>query len=132
MVRLIIAIATVSVIVIAGLMIFIISWGGESSPISQDEEFLPSLPVIVSINAIPWAKVFIKLPESDGFIEPRAQDFTIQPGPNQKKSNVTPIRGGLKAPIGTTIKLVYAAEEKSFPYEVWKDEKTISYDFLNQ
>ena len=60
MVRLIIAIATVSVIFIAGLIIFIISWGGESSPISQDEESLPSLPVTVSVNAIPWAKVFIK------------------------------------------------------------------------
>ena len=132
MVRLIIAIATVSVIFIAGLIIFIISWGGESSPISQDEESLPSLPVTVSVNAIPWAKVFIKLPESDGFIEPRAQDFTIQPGPNQENSNITPIRGGLKVPIGTTIKLVYQSQEKSFPYEAWKDKKTISYDFLNQ
>ena len=132
MVRLIIVIATVSVIFIAGLIIFIISWGGESSPISQDEASLPSLPVTVSINAIPWAKVFIKLPESDGFIEPRAQDFTIQPAPNQKNSNITPIRGGLKVPIGTTIKLVYQAQEMSFPYEAWKDEKTISHDFLNQ
>lgn len=132
MLRLIIVIATLSAIVITGLIIFIISWGGESSPISQDEEFLPSLPVTVSINAIPWAKVFIKLPESDGFIEPRAQDFTIQPGPTQKNSNVTPIRGGLKVPIGTTIKLVYETKEKSFPYEVWKNKKTISYDFLNQ
>ena len=132
MVRLIIVIATVSVIVITGLIIFIISWGGESSPIFQDEESLPSLPVTVSVNAIPWAKVFIKLPESDGFIEPRAQDFTIQPGPNQKNSNVTPIRGGLKVPIGTTIKLVYETKEKSFPYEAWKNKKTISYDFLNQ
>ena len=85
MLRLIIVIATLSAIVITGLIIFIISWGGESSPISQDEEFLPSLPVTVSINAIPWAKVFIKLPESDGFIEPRAQDFTTQPGSTQKK-----------------------------------------------
>ena len=132
MVRLIIVIASVSVIFIAGLIIFIISWGGESSRISQDEESLPSLPVTVSINAIPWAEVFIKLPESDDFIEPRAQDFAIPPGPNQENSNVTPIRGGLKVPIGTTIKLVYETKEKSFPYEAWKDEKTISYDFLNQ
>ena len=132
MVRLIIVIASVSVIFIAGLIIFIVSWGGESSPISQGEESLSSLPVTVSINAIPWAEVFIKLPESDDFIEPRAQNFTIQPGPNQKNSNVTPIRGGLKVPIGTTIKLVYETKEKSFPYDAWKAEKTISYDFLNQ
>ena len=132
MVRLIIVIATVSVIFIAGLIVFIISWGGGSSPISQDAESLLSLPVTVSINAIPWAKVFIKLPESDGFIEPRAQDFTIPPEPDQQKSNVTPIRGGLKIPIGTTIKLVYKDQEEIFSYEVWKDKKTISYDFLNQ
>ena len=132
MVRLIIAIATVSVIFIAGLIIFIMSWGGESSPISQEEESLPSLPVTVSVNAIPWARVFIKLPQGDDFIEPRAQDFTIQLVPNQKNSNVTPIRGGLKVPIGTIIKLVYETKERSFPYEAWKAEKTISHDFLNQ
>ena len=132
MVRLIIVIATVGVIFIAGLIIFIMSWGGESSPISQGEEDSLSLSVTVSINAIPWAKVFIKLPESDGFIEPRAQDFAIPPAPNQKNSSITPIRGGLKVPIGTTIKLVYQSQEMSFPYEAWKDKKTISYDFLNQ
>ena len=132
MVRLIIVIAAVSVIFIAGLIIFIISWGDGTTPISQDEESLLSLPVTVSINAIPWAKVFIKLPESDGFIEPRAQDFAIPPDPNQEKSNVTPIRGGLKVPIGTTIKLVYKEEEKVFSYEAWKNGKSISYDFLNQ
>ena len=132
MVRLIVVIATVSVIFIAGLIIFIISWGGESSLISQDEESLSSLPVTVSINAIPWAKVFIKLPQGDDFIEPRTQDFTMQPALNQKNANVTPIRGGLKVPIGTTIKLVYQDKEKIFAYEAWKDEKAISYDFLNQ
>lgn len=132
MVRLIIGVATVSVIFIASLIIFIISWGRETSPTSQHDESLTSLPVTVSINAIPWARVFIKLPESDDFIEPRAQDFTIPPDPNQKISNITPIRGGLKVPIDTTIKLVYEDKEKSFPYEAWKDEKTISYDFLNQ
>lgn len=122
MVRLIIVIASVSVIVIAGLIIFIISRPGCG----------PGEPVTVSVNAIPWARVFIKLPQGDDFIEPRAQDFTTQPGSNQENSNVTPIRGGLKVPIGTTIKLVYETKERSFPYEVWKDEKTISYDFLNQ
>ena len=132
MVRLIIAIATVSVIFVVGLIIFIISWGGESSPISQDEASLPSLPVTVSVNAIPWARVFIKLPQSDDFIEPRAQDFTIPPDPNQEKSNVTPIRGGLKVSIGTTIKLVYKEKEKVFSYVVWKNGQSISHDFLNQ
>ena len=132
MVRLIIGVAAVSVIFFAGLIIFIISWGGGTTPSSQDEESLTSLPVTVSINAIPWARVFIKLPESEDFIEPRAQDFTIPPDPNQKTSNITPIRGGLKVPIDTTIRLVYEEEEKSFPYAAWKDERTISYDFLNQ
>ena len=132
MVRLIIVIATVSVIFIVGLIIFIRSWGGESSPISQEEESLPSLPVTVSVNAIPWARVFIKLPQSDGFIEPRAQDFTIPPDPNQEKSNVTPIRGGLKVSIGTTIKLVYKEKEKVFSYVAWKNGQSISHDFLNQ
>ena len=132
MVRLIIVIATVSVIFIVGLIIFIRSWGGESSPISQEEESLPSLPVTVSVNAIPWARVFIKLPQSDDFIEPRAQDFTIPPDPNQEKSNVTPIRGGLKVSIGTTIKLVYKEKEKVFSYVAWKNGQSISHDFLNQ
>ena len=132
MVRLIIVIASVGVIFVAGLIIFIISWGGDTSSSSQDNESLTSLPVAVSINAIPWARVFIKLPQADDFIEPRAQDFTIPPDPNQKTSNITPIRGGLKVPIDTTIRLVYEEKEKSFPYQAWKDEKTISYDFLNQ
>ena len=86
----------------------------------------------VSINAVPWAKVFIKLPEGDDFIEPRSQDFTIPPELNEKNSNVTPIRGGLKVPIGTTIKLVYRNKEKIFSYEAWKDGAPISHDFLNQ
>ena len=88
--------------------------------------------VSVSINAIPWARVFIKLPEDDGFIEPRARDFTIPPKPNQKESNVTPIPGDLKVPSGTAIKLMYRGREKIFRYDEWKDSKTISYDFLNQ
>ena len=132
MVRLIIVIATVSVIFIAGLIIFIMSWGGETSPRSQDEESLTALPVTVSINAIPWARVCVKLPEDDDFIEPRAQDFTIPPDPNRKNANVTPIRGGLKVPIGTTIKLVYRDKEKIFLYEAWKTGEAISHDFFNQ
>ena len=132
MVRLIIVIATVCVIFIAGLIVFIISWGGDGSLSSQDEDSLTSLPMPVSINAIPWARVFLRLPEADDFIEPRAQDFTIPPEPNEKNSNITPIRGGLKVPIGTTIKLVYKEQEKVFSYEAWKNGQSISHDFLNQ
>ena len=127
--RLVIVVTTAIVIFVAGLIIFIASWGGEPS---QEEVALTLSPITVSVNAIPWASVFIKLPGSDDFIEPRTQDFAIPPDPNQKTSSITPIRGGLKVPIGTTIRLVYEGEEKSFPYEAWKDEKIISYDFLNQ
>ena len=88
--------------------------------------------VSVSINAIPWARVFIKLPENDYFREPRAEDFTISPQPNGRNANVTPIPGDLKVPIGTTIKLMYRGKEKIFRYDQWKDEKTISHDFLSQ
>ena len=103
---------------------------GDSPPITQT----PPLPttVSVSINAIPWARVFIKLPENDHFMGPRARDFTIPPESNGRNSNVTPIPGDLKVPIGTTIKLLHRGKEKIFPYEAWKDGKTISHDFLNQ
>ena len=30
------------------------------------------------------------------------------------------------------IKLMYRDKEKIFPYEVWRDGKTVSHDFLNQ
>ena len=121
MIRLVIAIAIA--IVIAGSIIFIIFWERKPHPTQ-------SIPV--SINAIPWARVFIKLPENDYFMEPRARDFTIPSEPNGKNSNVTPIRGGLQVPIGTTIKLMYRGKEEIFPYEAWKGGKTISHDFLNQ
>ena len=88
--------------------------------------------VSVSINAIPWARVFIKLPENDHFMEPRSRDFTIPPEPHGRDSNVTPIPGDLKVPIGTTIKLIYRGNEKIFRYEEWKDGGTISHDFMNQ
>ena len=139
MVRLVIVIAIAIVIVIAGSIIFIISGrggpeDGESSPIDPGKAASPTPPetVPVSINAIPWARVFIKLPENDYFMEPRARDFTIPPEPNGRNSNVTPIPGDLKVPIGTTIKLMYRGKEKIFPYEAWKDGKAISHDFLNQ
>ena len=123
MIRLVTVIAIAIAIVIAGLIIFIVYWEGET-PSTQ--------PIPVSINAIPWAKVFIKLPQGDDFIEPREQDFTIPPESNVNNSNVTPIRGGLQVPAGTTIKLVYQDKEKIFSYEVWKDGKTVSHDFLGQ
>ena len=75
--------------------------------------------VSVSINAVPWAKVFIKLPGTDRFVKPP-----------KKKSNVTPIRGGLKVPVCTAIKLVYRGLERVFPYASWKESKSISHDFL--
>ena len=104
---------------------------GDSSPITQTPP--PPTTVSVSINAIPWARVFIKLPENDYLVmEPRARDFTIPPEPNGRNSNVTPIPGDLKIPIGTTIKLMYRGKEKIFPYEAWKNGKSISHDFLNQ
>ena len=136
MIRLVIAIAIA--IIIAGSIIFIISRIEDPPPILQVEEPLLSSPatetvtVSVSINAIPWARVFIKLPENDHFMGPRARDFTIPPESNGRNSNVTPIPGDLKVPIGTTIKLLHRGKEKIFPYEAWKDGKTISHDFLNQ
>lgn len=157
--RLVIVVATAIVIVIAGLIIFVELWDKDPPPPPRPQEIpeiddnspenrrpnepqivqpTPTTPVTgtetvsVSINAIPWARVFIKLPESDYFMEPRARDFTITPEPNATNSNVTPIPGDLKIPIGTTIKLMYRGNEKIFPYEVWRDGKTISHDFLNQ
>ena len=86
--------------------------------------------VSIQINAVPWAYVFIKLPGSDDFIKPRPQDFTIPPVPNEGDiSHSTPIPGGLKVPIGTTIKLVYQGKEKVFPYRTWKEEMRISHIF---
>ncbi|RKU10075.1 hypothetical protein C6502_10985 [Candidatus Poribacteria bacterium] len=162
MTRSVIVVATAIVIVIAGLIISIAPWETDPPrpprpqkiPEIDDRSPRPSRPrkpqraqparptqsvtrteaetVSVSINAIPWARVFIKFPENDYFIEPRPRDFTIPPKPNQKESNVTPIPGDLKVPSGTAIKLMYRDKEKIFLYEKWKDGKTISHDFLNQ
>ncbi len=87
--------------------------------------------VSVQINAIPWAEVLIKLPENDDYMSPRIQDFIIPPEPNEQNTNVTPIRGGLKVPIGTTIKLVYQGKEKVFSYEEWQKDARISHNFSN-
>ncbi len=87
--------------------------------------------VSIQINAIPWAEVLIKLPENNDYMLPRIQDFIIPPEPNEQNTNVTPIRGGLKVPIGTTIKLLYQGKEKVFSYEEWKEDARISHNFSN-
>ena len=130
MVRLVTVIIIGVVIVIAGLIIIIEPFNGPDSDVTSPP--LPPRSKRVSINAIPWARVFIKLPENDYFMGPRARDFTIPPEPNDPKSNVTPIRGALVLPEETEIKLVYQEKEKIFPYEEWKGRQTISHDFSGQ
>lgn len=88
-------------------------------------------PVSIQIEADPWAYVFIKLPRADDFIEPRPQDYISPPGPGNKYPNLTPIRGGLKLPISTAVKLVYQGKEKVFPYQTWKSMERISHNFSN-
>lgn len=88
--------------------------------------------VSVSINAVPWAEVFIKPPGTNRFIKPGTNYFKITPEPNGKGTNVTPIRGALKVQAGTAIKLIYDGKEKIFPYESWKTRHSISHDFLGQ
>ena len=88
--------------------------------------------VSVSINAVPWAEVLIKPPGTNNFIKPETKDFKIRPEPNGKDSNVTPIRGELRVPAGTEIKLIYDGKEETFLYESWKTNKSISHDFLEQ
>ncbi len=99
----------------------------EENSIAHDFNALVS----VQINAIPWAEVFIKLSETGDYIPPRIQDFIIPPELNEQNTNVTPIRGGLNIPIGTTIKLVYQGKEKVFTYEEWQKESRISHNFEN-
>ncbi len=88
--------------------------------------------VSVSINAVPWAEVFIRTPGSARFVKPGTKYFNIKPPSNGKDAHVTPIRGKLKVPAGTAIKLVYDGREKIFPYESWKTRRSISHDFLGQ
>ncbi len=88
--------------------------------------------VSVSINAVPWAEVFIKPPGTNRFIKPGIKYFKIAPEPNGEDTHVTPIRGKMKVPAGTAIKLVYDGREKIFPYESWKTRHSISHDFLGQ
>lgn len=105
------------------------------------EHFPPTAPVptkapirfvLVSINAVPWAEVFIKPPGENYFIEPDAQNFTRGADPTGENRNVTPIRGKMRVQAGTAIKLVYDGREKIFPYEVWEASKLISHNFQGQ
>ena len=84
---------------------------------------------VVSVNAVPWAEVSIKLPKATSYIIPKSHHFAIPPDPHEKISNITPIRGGLKVPIGTTIKLLYGDKERTFDYRVWETSKTVSHNF---
>lgn len=86
--------------------------------------------VSVSINAVPWAEVFIKLPRANSFIKPQKIHFNIPPDSIERTPNITPIRGGLSVPIGTNIKLSYRGTDKVFPYDTWNETKSISHDFL--
>ena len=129
MARLAIVIAIAIVIVIAGSIIFIEPFNCPDSDVTPP---LPPRSKRVSINAIPWARVFIRLPQGNNFIAPRLEHFTIRPEPNDPKSNVTPIRGALVLLEETEIKLVYQEKEKIFPYEEWKGRQTISHDFSGQ
>ena len=94
--------------------------------------YFPISPISIQIEAHPHAYILIKLPEGDTFIEPRYQDYISPPSPNNKyPPNLVPIRGGLKLPVGTAIKLVYQDREKVFPYQTWKSMDRISHNFSN-
>ncbi len=112
------------VVVVIVIAILYRSWDvssegrGDTSPVSSGKT-VPAAAVSVAVNAVPWANVFIKRPVDDSFIVP----------PNIT-SNITPIRGGLKVPIGTAIRLVYEGKQKTFGYESWKTTERISHNFL--
>ena len=104
-------------------------------PIDPIDPIPPITPIsfdLVSINAIPWAEVFIKPPGTNYFIEPDTQNFTRGSERIGENRNVTPIRGKLRVQVGTSIKLVYDGREKIFPYESWGASKLISHSFLGQ
>lgn len=88
--------------------------------------------VLVSINAVPWAEVFIKPPGTNYFLEPDTKNFTRGAERTGENRNVTPIRGKMRVQVGTSIKLVYDGREKIFPYESWGARKLISHNFLGQ
>ena len=90
---------------------------------SQEKVFPPetweegvTVPVSIGINVVPWAEVFIKLPETN----------------EETSYGHTPIT--VDVPIDAKVILRFNNQEKVFPYEMWKggeDGKEISHDFLN-
>ena len=72
------------------------------------------LPVSIGINAVPWAEVFIESSETNEEISYGYTPITVD------------------VPIGAKVILRHDNKEKVFPYEAWKDEQTISHNFLNQ
>ena len=71
-----------------------------------------TIPISIGINAVPWAEVFIKSPETN----------------EETSYGHTPIT--VDVPIDAKVILRYKNKEKVFPYEVWKDGKPISHNFL--
>ena len=101
-------------------------------PINPIPPITPIPFVLVSINAVPWAEVFIKPPGTNYFIEPDTHNFTRGSERTGENRNVTPIRGKMRIQVGTSIKLVHDGREKIFPYESWGASKLISHNFLGQ
>ena len=86
---------------------------------SQEKVFPPdtweegvTVPVSIGVNAVPWAEVFIKSPEAN----------------EDSSYGHTPIT--VEVPIGAKVILRYNNKERVFPYEIWKDGKPISHNFL--
>ena len=86
---------------------------------SQEKVFPPdtweegvTIPISIGINAVPWAEVFIKSPETN----------------EETSYGHTPIT--VEVLIDAKVILRYKNKEKVFPYEVWKDGKLISHNFL--
>ena len=79
----------------------------------------PAPNVSVAINAVPYAEVFIKPPQSDNYIRPERPD-----------ARSTPVT--LEVPAGTDIILKYKEYEKESPYEEWEEDGEIWYDFLEK
>ena len=79
----------------------------------------PAPNVSVAINAVPYAEVFIKPPQSDKYTPPVRPD-----------ERYTPVT--LEVPVGTDIKMRYKESEKEFRYEDWKKGDPIWHDFLEQ
>ena len=74
MVRLVIVVAIAIVLVIAGLIMIIEPFNGPD----DDDDVTPPLPPQskrISINAIPWARVFIRLPQGNNFIVSTTRTF---------------------------------------------------------